>query len=194
MGKHSDAIAPMMPDQKIQKTDPTKTPSAQQGAFPVPEPLENTIEQALEGMLGPEKAEEASAAVVRILERHERFEGPMPPPALLRQYEEIVPGAAERILAMAERQLDHQIDWERTAISAQARNAFWGLSYGFIIGIALIGGAIFCAVAGHEQVALALVGASALGLVPAFVNAWKQVHRGESTSQPSQDPDGKRRK
>lgn len=187
-------MAPVMPTHKIQKTDPTGPSSAQTESLPVAKQLEDTIEQALEGMLGPEKAEEASAAVVSILERHERFEGPMPPPALLRHYEEILPGAAERILAMAERQLDHQIDWERTAIRAQSRNAFWGLSYGFIIGIALIGGAIFCATTGHEQVALALVGASALGLVPAFINAWKQIYRRDVSSQPAQDPDIKRKK
>lgn len=180
-----------MPNQKIQKTDSTKAPSAQQGAFPVQEPLENTIEQALEGMLGPEKAEEASAAIVSILERHELFEGPMPPPALLRQYEQIVPGAAERILSMAERQLDHQIHWERTAIHSQARNSFWGLCFGFLIAAGLIIGAIFCAVTGHEQVALALVGASALGVVTAFINAWKQAQRSQPPSQPPQIADGK---
>jgi len=40
------------------------------------------------------------------------FQGPLPPPDALRAYEDIVPGGAERILAMAERQQkhDHMMD------------------------------------------------------------------------------------
>lgn len=49
-------MVPMMPDQKTQKTDPTGPSSAQTESLPAAKQLEDTIEQALEGMLGPEKA------------------------------------------------------------------------------------------------------------------------------------------
>ena len=41
-----------------------------------------------------------------------RFSGPLPPPQLLQGYEDVLPGAAERILRMTEKQLDHNIKME----------------------------------------------------------------------------------
>ena len=38
------------------------------------------------------------------------FPGPLPPPDLLRQYNDVVPGSAERILALAERQASMAIE------------------------------------------------------------------------------------
>jgi len=40
------------------------------------------------------------------------FQGSLPLPSHLREYNEIVPGAAERILAMAEKQSVHRRDLE----------------------------------------------------------------------------------
>lgn len=39
----------------------------------------------------------------------EAFSGPIPPPNLLERYEAITPGAADRILTMAENQSKHRI-------------------------------------------------------------------------------------
>lgn len=39
---------------------------------------------------------------------HQSFSGPMPPPALFREYDQILPGAAERIMAMAEKEQQHR--------------------------------------------------------------------------------------
>lgn len=163
---------PGVSGRKAQDAMPNAALPDQQGALPVPTPVKSQIEDALES----------------VLERHEFFAGPIPPPALLRQYDDIVPGAAERLLSMAERQLDHQINWEHVSLQSQSRNSFAGLVFGFLIGIGLIGGAVFCAVIGQERVALALVGASALGLVPAFVNAWTRV---QSRTHESPSPAGR---
>lgn len=40
--------------------------------------------------------------------RTETFAGPLPHPGLLRQYDEVFPGCAERIVAMAEKQSAHR--------------------------------------------------------------------------------------
>ena len=42
------------------------------------------------------------------------WSAPMPPPAVLQRYEETLPGAADRILTMAEKQQDHRQEQERT--------------------------------------------------------------------------------
>ena len=46
---------------------------------------------------------------------------PLPPPAAYRAYDEVLPGSAERILRMAEREQDHRIDWERDALGQAPR-------------------------------------------------------------------------
>ncbi len=39
---------------------------------------------------------------------HQSFSGPLPHPDLLRHYNEILPGVAERIFSMAEAEAEHQ--------------------------------------------------------------------------------------
>jgi len=49
------------------------------------------------------------------------YRGPLPPPEMLRAYDEIVPGAAERILTQFERQSEHRREIERKIVSNIAR-------------------------------------------------------------------------
>ncbi len=59
------------------------------------------------------------------------FSGPLPPPQVLGQYDEILPGAAERILRMAEKQQDHRIGADQSGI----RRANWGLGAGYSLSV-----------------------------------------------------------
>ncbi len=67
------------------------------------------------------------------------YSGPIPPPKFLREYDEIVPGAAERILAMAEAQTTHRIQIEKRAVESGITRANWGLVSGTVIGVLAIG-------------------------------------------------------
>jgi len=53
-------------------------------------------------------------------------EGPLPPPAILQQYDTVVPGAAERIIAMAEGEVAHrrsiEVQQVNTDIQTQTRH------------------------------------------------------------------------
>jgi len=42
--------------------------------------------------------------------------GPIPPPEILQHYEQIIPGAAERILVMAEEDAKHEHALEKSAL------------------------------------------------------------------------------
>jgi uncharacterized membrane protein len=44
------------------------------------------------------------------------FSGPLPPSPMFREYEDALPGAADRILGMAERQAEHRQEWEKSAL------------------------------------------------------------------------------
>ena len=80
-----------------------------------------------------------------------------------------LPGSAERILAMAEKEQDHRIKWEGIALNTSAREAKLGQWLGFAIAVACIGAAMFLAVSGHDAVAGIALGAGAVGLVGRFL-------------------------
>ena len=97
------------------------------------------------------------------------FSGPLPPPAMYSEYERALPGSAERILAMAEKEQNHRIAWEETALGTSVRETKLGQWFGFAIAVACIGAAMFLAVNEHDVVAVIALGISAVGLVGRFL-------------------------
>ena len=71
------------------------------------------------------------------------FSGPLPSPSILEEYDKIVPGAANRILVMAEEQSKHRRILEAKFIGSNIENSRLGLRRGLIIGPT---GIIFAAV------------------------------------------------
>ena len=53
------------------------------------------------------------------------FRGPVPPPEVLAGYEATLPGAADRILAMAERQSRHRQELETTVVAGESKADHW---------------------------------------------------------------------
>lgn len=114
------------------------------------------------------------------------FEGPIPPPALLEHYDKIVPGAAERILAMAESETahrhrqealaieaniavqQHQISAEARQIKLVFRSDIIGQSFGFVIGLTSIIGSIWLALHDRSLAAAALVALPLAGIIRAL--------------------------
>lgn len=62
------------------------------------------------------------------------FSGPLPPPSIIQGYENVIPGAAERILAMAEKQSEHRQLMERTMIQSDSRDSLLGIIAALILG------------------------------------------------------------
>jgi uncharacterized membrane protein len=97
------------------------------------------------------------------------WRAPLPPPDAFERYEEILPGSANRILEMAEKQHEHRISIERTIVFGNSRRAYLGLAAGFIISALGIGGGIYLIATGHDWAGLALAGVNLTGLVGVFV-------------------------
>ncbi|MFH1489677.1 MAG: DUF2335 domain-containing protein [Pseudomonadota bacterium] len=96
-------------------------------------------------------------------------EGPLPTPDLLAGYDDIVPGAAERIITMAEEQERHRHDLEKIVVKAGARDSLLGLIFGLIIGMTTILGGTYSVVSGHPTEGTILGGAGLVSLVGVFV-------------------------
>lgn len=97
------------------------------------------------------------------------WSGPIPPPDALRTFNEIVPGSAERIFVMAERQLDHRMRMEETVVRGDSRRSYLGLIAGFMLSVAIIAGGVILVVNGHDWAGGLLVVVNILGLAGAFV-------------------------
>lgn len=90
------------------------------------------------------KREEVKEALMVM--RSEMYSGPIPPPEALARYEEIQPGAADRILTMAEKQQEHRMALETKAIGGQVDQSKRGQLFGFILVFVCIAVAVFFAV------------------------------------------------
>lgn len=116
------------------------------------------------------------------------WQGPVPPPDVLRQYDEAAPGAANRILKMAENQSGHRIRLEGVVVNGDSRRAYLGLSAGFLVALTVIGCGTFLIYTGHDWAGASLVGLDLASFVGVFVYGTK-VRRDERR-QKSVTPDG----
>lgn len=99
----------------------------------------------------------------------ETFVGPVPHPSILQGYEEIVPGAAERIIAMAESDMRHQQELEREALRLAGSQAKRGQIFAFVLSIIAFVACIFALMMGSEKAAIVIAGITIGALVAAFV-------------------------
>ena len=76
--------------------------------------------------------------VAKVQAQHQQvlYSGPIPPPDVLAQYNNVVPGADERILKMAEEQSNHRQYLEKAVISSDITQARWGVICGLIVALA----------------------------------------------------------
>ena len=78
--------------------------------------------------------------------QQESYEGPIPHPRIIREYERILPGSADRILSMAEKQQEHRMALETKAIGGQVDQSKRGQLFGFILVFVCVAVAVFFAV------------------------------------------------
>ena len=97
------------------------------------------------------------------------FSGPLPHPEVLRQYDEIVPGLATRIVAQAERQTDHRISLETKVIDSDTRRSRHGLVCGFIVSLTCVVGGIITVLMGHDWAGTTIATAAVVALASVFV-------------------------
>ncbi|MBI3938876.1 MAG: DUF2335 domain-containing protein [Betaproteobacteria bacterium] len=100
----------------------------------------------------------------------QQWSGPLPAPADLEKFNQIIPNGAERILAMSEKEQAHRISYESTGLTATIEESRRGQYLGSLISAAAIGGAIYTAAIGaHWAIPVSLVGVPILGIVRAIV-------------------------
>lgn len=86
------------------------------------------------------------------------FSGPLPPPAVLEQYERTVPGCSERLLKLLEEQQAQNHAKERR-----------GQLLAGGVAVLLVVGSVACAVVGATTIGCALAGATLVGAISQFL-------------------------
>jgi len=66
------------------------------------------------------------------------------------RYEVVLPGAAERILSMAEKQADHRRTLESTVIHQGSRDSLLGMITGFIIALSFLASGTYIVLKGFS--------------------------------------------
>ena len=115
------------------------------------------------------------------------FSGPLPPPSVLEKYEQILPGLADRIVSMAEKEETHRhaqnqialkaeielqqkaLEAEREGMRAEMQEARWGQILAFCIGSLTIAAGSYLALHDAQIPGTILGSGGVVGLVSVFI-------------------------
>lgn len=91
------------------------------------------------------------------------------PPALLEQYDCVLPGSAERIFVMAERQSNHRQALEKVIVNSDSKRAYLGLLSGLIVALVVVISGAFLIFNGHDWAGATMVTGIVVALSGIFV-------------------------
>lgn len=117
-----------------------------------------------------EKKEKANQIISVVKESMIAFSGPIPPPEQFEQYERILPGSADRILKMAEKQQDHRMAIEKEAITKSLNHNRRGQTFGFIAMLLMLGLSVFFVLNGMKVWAGIIGSVTIATLVTLFIS------------------------
>jgi len=131
----------------------------------IPE-LEHLRKAIAEEVSDPQKQERVLTKISAIIKSHV---GPLPSPECLQEYNSVLPGLAERIVSMAEKQSNHRIKIEEIVIQSNVKESRLGQTYGLLIGLAGMAVTLTLALSGHDSVASIIGSSTLVSLVAVFV-------------------------
>jgi uncharacterized membrane protein len=116
---------------------------------------------------GPEGTASLQGSPLSVTQSTQVFQGPLPPPEILYRYDQIIPGAADRIIQLAESEIRHRQEQEKAAtdanIQAQRRQLEiaeiqvrlvhnsdrLGQSLGFLVSVICLGASLYLGLNGQ---------------------------------------------
>lgn len=98
------------------------------------------------------------------------FSGPLPPPSALAEYDNVVPGAAERIITMAEREMEHRHKNEDKTTKSIIRTTIVSIILAFVCVLILSGLVFYALYKGYPAVAGVIATGAIAAVVSAFIN------------------------
>ncbi len=127
----------------------------------------------------PGRRDGGAAAQVR-LTQVQVWDGQFPPPDAIERYEQILPGAFDRIISMAERAQDRQFEENRHVQGLIAEETRRGQYLGTVVTLVALAGGIYCASIRQGVVASVLVGVPVLSVAKALFESARPGRRGSA--------------
>jgi len=93
----------------------------------------------------------------------------LPSPQMLREYNSVIPGLAERLVAHAEKQTAHRIALEKKLLASNIWKSFLGLVFGFFISSLGVGGGLYLTFVGFNVIGIIFSSATLVSLVMTFI-------------------------
>ncbi|WP_419165864.1 DUF2335 domain-containing protein [Candidatus Palauibacter sp.] len=149
-----------MPKKKRRRTDSRTIPTKGTGEAPTPEP--DPGDQPVRSRARHHEPLIAGSRTVTIT-------GPIPPPQLLCQYEELLPGSADRIIRMAEKATDHEMETGKRVVEGVLAERRRGQLSGTLVVFAVLVCSGWALYLGHEDFAMTLGGWTLTGVAAIFV-------------------------
>ncbi|MCM1065238.1 MAG: DUF2335 domain-containing protein [Eubacterium sp.] len=119
--------------------------------------------------------EKMARVVAKVIERE--FHGPIPSPDIMSGYEDIMPGATDRIIAMAEKQSGHRQSMEAIQVRAESRDSLLGVIFAFMLGMGCLAACVIMVI--NVPNAAGAICGSVLGVtgISAIITAFLQNTR-----------------
>jgi uncharacterized membrane protein len=143
-------------------------PSSASQVERVDEVLTAEIDRQIGTIVPQGQREQIVARVTRIVQS-EVFSGPIAHPRHLREYDQIVPGSADRIIKMAENALAHRERMDTKIVDAEIADRKLGMFLGFAGLLLILGAAAYFGSQGEKVIAGCFLSTAVLGAIPVFV-------------------------
>lgn len=147
--------------------------SRERGATPDPE------QQIVDARTGDATVQEFRVQAVRL-------EGPLPPAEMLADYEQVMPGLADRIVKMAELEQAHRHQLERNEFEHPYAVARRGQILGLAAVVLFLSFAALLAIKGHGVAAATVAGFDIVAILVVFITGQAPGERGKADEQPEQ--------
>ena len=150
-----------------------KQPKAKSSPPDSGDPPDHSLEQEIERQIGDLVPQKARPEVIRRLNTimvSEMFSGPIAHPRHLREYEDIQPGAADRIIKMAEDRNQHHINMDNKMFDAEIADRRLGMICGAaLFGLLVLAAFVAGVLTGQVGLAAVFMGTAVIGGIGLFI-------------------------
>ena len=142
--------------------------------------------------LPPEQKQLVMQSIAMILSQ-KTHRGPLPDPETLREYKELITDGANRVMVMAEKQLDHRINMERTVVPEQQSQSRRGQFFALYSFLGCLMFSIIALFLGYSKTAGAVMIFTVVAIATLFITnkqmAMKGVFSREKEEEKEEDPE-----
>lgn len=165
---------------KLNKKPENNLPAENAEKRPPDQQIKAEIERVIGSLVNQGQREQIVARVTKVVESREAFSGPIAHPRHLREYDDILPGSADRIVCMAEKAQEHNQAMEKKLVDGNIQTSQHAMYLGFVVLIFLIIGAVYAGMNGNNTLAGLLLGTSVIGGAATLIRGYANNSNGKS--------------